>query len=92
MRMTGRRRLNVSEAVRAAVLGGLDSRIASQWTFAPELLSQVRHGMERTMRCLNGFRPQFLRNTLIRPDRVPRSAGMGHRDARRVTSFRNVSE
>jgi hypothetical protein len=37
--MTGRLRLNASEAVRAAVLGGLGFTIASQWTFAPELAS-----------------------------------------------------
>jgi len=37
--MTGRLRLNASEAVRAAVLGDLGFTIASQWAFAPELAS-----------------------------------------------------
>jgi DNA-binding transcriptional LysR family regulator len=37
--ISGRLRLNASEVVRAAVLGGLGFTIASQWIFAPELAS-----------------------------------------------------
>jgi DNA-binding transcriptional LysR family regulator len=37
--ISGRLRLNASEGVRAAVLGGLGFTIASQWMFAPELAS-----------------------------------------------------
>jgi DNA-binding transcriptional LysR family regulator len=37
--ISGRLRLDASEAVRAAVLGGLGFTIASQWIFAPELAS-----------------------------------------------------
>jgi DNA-binding transcriptional LysR family regulator len=37
--ISGRLRLNASEAVRTAVLGGLGFTVASQWMFAPELAS-----------------------------------------------------